>query len=232
MVVYSSGEDDLPATSISDKCIILDLDHTLISTADTMNELYNLRIMKDPRLVSFRKRIYILSADDPMTQIGQGEKFEFWGVKRPHLEEFLIFCFSFFRKVGVWSAGKRTYVEAIVDEIFKTIKSPDIVYTYDDCDNGIHQITKPIRKMMEDPLVNGIMTLKNTFIVDDLISTFISVNPDNGILIPEYKPPITLSGIATDDNSLLQLKYWFSRPEVLESEDVRLLRKDTIFSEN
>ena len=74
------------------------------------------------------------------------------------------------------------------------------------------------------------MNASNTFVIDDRQSTFAKVNPNNGILIPGYAPPDTIDGIKTDDPTLRQLMMWFSRDDVKNSKDVRLLDKSRIFT--
>lgn len=228
--LYHVAADSIPATSITDKCIVLDLDLTLIATQDDMESLKLLGILSDPKLMALRNRTYHITIED-LEKPGIGTKYDFWGVTRPHIQDFLIFCFSYFKVVAVWSAGKRPYVEAIVDKIFKDLPQPHVVFTHDDVVIGSQgHIEKPLTKMIEsNPILRRHMSLQNTFVVDDNDMTF-SQNRDNGILIPAYNPALNINALARDDPGLLQLKYWLLQREVVDSRDVTTLDKTTIFS--
>lgn len=228
-----------PAGTITDKCLLLDLDETLVHSfipnpenPDSVSLLDDLGIMTDPQLIDLRRRTYAIVMDDVVDKKGTGTKYEMWGVARPHLKEFLITCFNYFKVVAVWSAGRKKYVEAIVDFLFKDVRRPHVIFTYDDLEkthNGT--FTKPIEKMIKGvPGLNKYMSLSNTFIIDDRKSTFESVNPDNGILIPPYKPPFTVKALRTDDVCLQQLVSWLYRPEVIKARDIRRLDKSQIFN--
>jgi len=221
--------DDIPAVAITNNCIVLDLDQTLIATQDNMSDLYQLKIATDPKLIDLRKRTYHIVIDD-LENPGVGTKTEMWGVTRPHLQEFLIFCFSYFKIVAVWTAGKKQYAEAIVDAIFRDIRPPHIIFTYNDILMGTSQyVQKPLINMINaHPRVKQLMTLKNTIALDDNPTTF-SVNPSNGILIPEYNPACSVSALSRDDPTLLQLKGWLLLPQVVTTSDLSALDKSNIF---
>lgn len=222
--------DDIPSASITDKCIVLDLDQTLIATQDSIDSLKQLNILTDPNLISLRKRVYYITIED-LEKPGIGTKYDFWGVTRPHLQEFLIFCFSYFKIVAVWSAGKRPYVEAIVDHIFKDLPQPHVMFTHEDIIIGPGgHVFKPLTKMIElNSVLRRNMSLQNTFALDDNSMTFHN-NADNGILIPDYNPSLSVNALARDDPTLLQLKYWLLQPEVVNARDVTVLDKSKIFS--
>jgi len=228
--LYHVVVDDIPSSSITDKCIVLDLDQTLIATQDSISSLKDLGILSDPKLISLRDRLYYITLED-LEKPGIGTKYDFWGVTRPHIDEFLIFCFSYFKIVAVWSAGKRPYVEAIVDHIFKDLPQPHVIFTYDDIITGPHgYIEKPLTKMINsNPILSLNMSLKNILAIDDNPTTF-AKNFGNGVLIPPYEPALNNNALARDDPSLLQLKYWLLQPEVVNSSDVNLLDKTNIFT--
>lgn len=228
--LYHVSIDDIPPASITDKCVVLDLDQTLIATQDNISSLKELQILSDPKLISLRNRTYNITIED-LERPGIGTKYDFWGVTRPHIHEFLIFCFSYFKIVAVWSAGKRPYVEAIVDHIFKDIRPPHVIFTHDDIliGPGGH-VEKPLTKMIEsNPVLLRNMSLQNTLAIDDNSMTFY-LNHDNGVLIPAYDPSLNVNALARDDPTLLQLKYWLLQPEVVGARDVTVLDKSTIFS--
>jgi hypothetical protein len=169
---------------------------------------------------------------------GYGSKYEMWGITRPHLHRFLSFCFSYFRLVMVYSAGKRQYVESIVDHIFKDLPYPHLVLSYDDLKkdkngkvikiNG-RDVIKPLTTVMNaNSLTIDYVRPTNTLGLDDLPSTY-SDNKGNGILIPAYGPELNEKSLAEEDGNLLKLENWLMTPEVINCKDVRSLDKSKIF---
>jgi hypothetical protein len=226
--------------SLTDKCIYLDLDQTLLSTADEehgLKYLYKLEILSNPSLMHLRNRIYHVVVED-LEKPGYGSKYEMWGITRPHLHRFLSFCFSYFRLVMVYSAGKRQYVESIVDHIFKDLPYPHLVLSYDDLKkdkngkvikiNG-RDVIKPLTTVMNaNSLTIDYVRPTNTLGLDDLPSTY-SDNKGNGILIPAYGPELNEKSLAEEDGNLLKLENWLMTPEVINCKDVRSLDKSKIF---
>lgn len=226
LAVYHMPVDDIPSRSITNKSIVLDLDQTLIATQDSMDSLINLGILSNPNLMPLRNRIYHITLED-LERRGEGSKYDYWGITRPHISEFLIFCFSYFRTVGIWTAGQTPYARHISDHIFYDIKPPHIMFTHDDIErDSDYNVIKPLTKMFK---IEPNMNIESTFVLDDNITTF-SANPDNGILIPAYEPSLNVNAMARDDPSLLQLIYWFLQPDVIRASDVRQLDKSRIFS--
>lgn len=233
-MIYSTAFDDLPNTSMTDKCIVLDLDETLVHSFDKMEELKPLGLFKNPQLLDVRKRAYRIQLGDTLDQ-DQWKRLDIWGITRPYLNDFLLFCFKYFRVVAVWSAGQSKYVESICDFIFRDIRQPHIIYSWPDCekDTPDGHIEKPLLKMIEsEPHIKKYMTLANTLVIDDRYSTFANCNRGNGILIPPYSPPATIEAFRAPEPSLMELKKWLMRPDVMMSKDVRKLDKSKIFSRN
>jgi|LSQX01.3.fsa_nt_gb hypothetical protein len=214
MPIFKTGLEESFNPS-ANHCIVLDLDETCVHTMESSStdKLRELEIFTNPRYLPLRKRIYTISITDVLDtdRKGGGNHSEMWGIMRPHLKEFLLFCFSHFKIVAVWSAGRAGYVEAICDVIFKDIRPPHVIFTYDDCEaNNSGILQKPLLKMINsDPVLKKHMSLENTFAIDDRLSTFDGVNPHNGILIPLYEPNPTPASMAMDDLALEQLKLWF-----------------------
>lgn len=234
---YKTTLDGIPFKALTNKCIVLDLDETLVHSNENMAQLQELGIMTDPNLLDLRQRTYQITMDDVVYKKGEGIKTTMWGIVRPHVKEFLVSCFSYFKVVIVWSAGKRKYVDAIVDFLFKDIRRPHIVYSYDQCERTSNNlIVKPLTKMIEkEPGLSKYMSLANSFIIDDrntVYSGYIGDNPDNGIQIPAYNPAFNLHSLRSDDISLKQLMTWLSGHEVMDSPDVRTLDKSMIFRTN
>lgn len=214
---------------LTDKGIVLDLDETLVATQEKMATLNKLKILSDPQLLKLRKRTYRIKIED-LEKPGYGTAYDFWGVTRPHVPEFLLFCFSYFKIVAVWSAGQKPYVEAIVDELFKDLPKPHVVFTFDDVlQDERGNIEKPLKKMMNShPVLKQHMTHANTLVLDDNHGTFVH-NPNNGVLIPKYNPKASVASLSDNDNALLQFRDWLLLPEVVSAPDVTKLPKHDVF---
>jgi hypothetical protein len=237
MSLYRSAMDKIPPKSRTNKCIVLDLDETLVHSNYDINNLKKLNIMTDPDLIDLRQRIYQICMDDVTTDKGSGIKTVMWGLVRPHAREFLLYCFAYFKCVIVWSAGKRKYVDTIVDYLFKDMRRPIVVYSYDECEKlSNNMLVKPFSKMIKN--VSGLdkyMNLSNSFMIDDRDTVYRGYegdNPYNGIQIPPYKPDFNIQSMRADDIALKQLMIWLNQSEVMNSSDVRTLDKSKIFSIN
>lgn len=217
-------------------CIYLDIDETLVHTSDHNDLWRSLRIMSDPKMIDLRDRHYVLNVEQKR---GTNSEKMLWGTKRPHLEEFIKFCFVYFKVVVVWSAGIYEYVHQVVEDIFKNSQEPHAILTRINCVGNMNRLEKPIWKSLADfPELNKYIELdgtagpdnvKNVFIIDDRRTSF-SQNPNNGICIPVYEPYGTPEGLRKDDICLLQIMTWLMRPEVINSKDVRRLNKENIFN--
>jgi len=234
MPEFTLSLDTLPIKAMTHHAIVLDLDETLVHTVDDMAVLTDLKLMTDPQYLNLRDRIYIISLDDVVSEKGSGYETKLWGVLRPYVRDFLIFCFSYFRVVAVWSAGKPKYVQSIVELLFRGIGRPHVIYDWTDCKRTSEPLRKPLLKMIhQEPRLSEYMSLQNTFAIDDRDTTFVE-NAGNGIMIPVYSPVShsnpTISWIKSNDIALQQLMLWLLRPEVKASHDVRTLDKSQIFT--
>lgn len=214
----------LPIKPLTEIVFVFDLDLTGICTQDNIDTLKCLGIFSNPNLLKLRNRTYLFHIDD-LEKRGIGTKYEFWGVTRPHLYELLQFC-SRYGRIVVWSAGKRPYVELIVSYLFKNLPYPELVLTYDDIlFDSDGNVIKPLTKVCQRLGVS----LKQILAIDDNELTF-QHNLNNGIHIPAYEPRSTIESLSQDDDTLLRLKDWLLRPEVIKTVDVTTLNKSTIFS--
>jgi len=102
--------------TVTDKTIVLDLDETLVHTfRDT--DVFRFKLSKQTPV--FRRRFLKMDKEN-----------NFATVLRPHCEEFLQFCFHYFKYVIIWSAGSFYYVHDIVELLFRdTINKPHVVMT-------------------------------------------------------------------------------------------------------
>jgi len=209
--------------------IVLDMDETLLSSIlieeSEESPLEKIEhIYKDCELYDIRSRSFKIPFYDPVEDVGSGVKYDCWGVKRPYLNEFLTFCFDYFNKVVLWSAGRKSYVRRLAREITRDTHPFDLVWTYDNCTN--EGMGKPLKKLLKNNPNLG--DISQVFIVDDKKSS-IQENKKNGIVIPAYDPILEIESLRKDDLCLIKLKNWFSKSEVIESKDVRTIKKNKIF---
>jgi len=219
-----------PVATLTDKCLVLDIDETLVHTFDDGERINKNMIWNDPNLLELRRRIYEIELIDIAGIRGKGDYYKMSGIMRPYLKEFLSFCFNYFKVVAIWSAGKYEYVHAIVNQIFKDLPYPDAVYTRDDCELIDGSYVKPLSKMIDrEKHLN--MSLNNTIILDDKNYTFYP-NPQNGILIPGYYPSgASLDKLMIEDVALYQFIAWLNKylSQFSEAKDLRNLRMNAIF---
>lgn len=235
-ILYPSLRDKISPQPLTDKCIILDVDETLVHTddGDTLRDMAHKHIFSHkpaPDGVELRDRIYMLRGKD-IVEEKEWEGLDIgdhWGITRPYVKEFLAFCHSYFRVVAIWSAGQKKYVNGIVDVLSNNLPRPHIIFTRNDCKKRGDILIKPTADMAERA-PELYMTPQNTIILDDRSTVFTTCNPANGIQIPEFRPSLTLSGLKNDELSLPQLMYWLSIPQVRYANDVRMLDKSGIFT--
>jgi hypothetical protein len=222
--------DDEPLT---EKCLVLDLDETLLHTYMNFSErpyadeFDALNIMKKPDCLDIRRRCYAISLYDDGGKRGEGHKSVYWGIKRPYLHDFLITCFTYFKKVAVWSAGQKDYVQEVCDVLFQDLYPPAVTYSRDECDEQRELSEKPLLRMINE--FPDDMGFYNTLVLDDRETTFSYHNPRNAILIPEYKPEPTVQSLRQEDHRLKELTQWLLSEEVINAPDVRKLDKTKIF---
>lgn len=179
------------------RTIILDLDETLVHRSDNTDDLDRLNIWNQNPLI--RARTFSIEWTD-------GNKC--WMIKRPYLTEFLAECFNRFDQVIVWSAGGKSYVDAVVTHIFSGLPTPHYVFCNQHCVNyelEYRYLHKPILHLKN---YNVDVDINNTVIIDDREANFID-NVRNGARIREYKPPPCVARIQNDDDEcLLELIRW------------------------
>jgi hypothetical protein len=199
--------------------LVLDIDHTLLCTSVNLEEFQNVDIYS-PEYLSVRSRIY-------SGQINyEGNNFSYWGILRPHLTEFLQYCFKRFQLVIIWSAGEKRYVHEMVKILFRDLPQPHLILTREDCLWTEKNVSaKPLFRLTQEyKMINE----NNTLFIDDLENNF-SFNRSNGIVIPAYHP--LLSSLKDDqDNILLLLLKWLDTTNVRCNNRLNLVDKRRIFS--
>lgn len=202
------------ATSpMTEKTLVLDIDECCIHT-------YAEEGVDDPEImlphnVGLRSRFFEIefSGVEPL-----------WGVKRPYLDQFLAFAGRYFKLIVVWSAGEKEYVLAIVKELFRDHRQPDLILTRDDCIGDMRSYHKPLyvlKKRMPD------LDLRQVLALDDRESNF-KDNPDNGLTIPPFSP-CPQSGFEEKDHYLSHVIDWLMIPTVRNCKDMTKLDKRRVF---
>lgn len=215
---------------ITNKTLVLDLDSTLIFTSESFDMFKDLELYTNPNHTHLRPRIYKFDVIDVVEKPGTGVKSSMWGALRPHVHEFLHFCFDYFENIIVWSAGQLKYVHAICDILFvESDKQPILIYSFEDCERTDNYLYKPLIKISQQEFKH--LTLHKLMILDDNEITF-SKNKDNALHIPAYEPDLSPGGIMEDDLTLINLARWLMKPEVINSEDVRKINKNDCFTYN
>jgi TFIIF-interacting CTD phosphatase-like protein len=203
-------------TRLTNYNIVLDLDETLIHS-------FNGRVHPDQMNIDEMNTLRTRLFEFKVTEPGELEEYNYTinGIKRPHLDDFLIFCSGYFQNVIIWSAGESRYVKKIVEYIFRDLNYPDLVLTRDHIFSYRGVTIKPL-----EYLISSSITEENTFVVDDKLETFI-LNKDNAIKIPPYDPNPSFVELKEEENSLKRLIEWFKSIGTVE--DIRTIDKSRIF---
>jgi hypothetical protein len=213
----------------TDKSICVDLDSTLIHTFTDIKTISRLNVFNGKNR-ELRRRLYVLDLHDVVSTPGTGIYSQMWGAFRPSWFRFHDFCRKYFKHIIIWSAGQPRYVEAVTDVLFPDPDfQPIAVYNWNQCVFDDNNIYKPLDLLYKDPKLAGLIDPTNTFVLDDRDDTF-SKNFHNGLLIPAYKILPNERSIMKDDDALIKLEEWLCTKEVVESKDIRNLRKDNIFN--
>ena len=215
--------------SITNHNIVLDIDATLLHTQDETYDLEEMNIYSNPTRFRLRNKVYHMNLIDVTNEPGKGNITSLTGIYRPFLKEFLDFCFEYFNNVIIWSAGKQKYVEECCRLMFP-IDSPSIIYSWDDCVNNSKGLFKPLSKIYQNKAYASLnITEENTFHLDDRDDVY-SLNPGNGVKIPEFECSMKTKDIMNHkDDELLKFMCWLSQDKVKNSKDIRTLDKSSIF---
>ena len=242
--IFDINLHDVPRTK---HCLVVDLDHTFVSTNKYYDEIRRLDTssiesrtcsrdsLDCAKFLEVKKRLYDVHTIDSVSALGSGIQQSYWGVERPLTQNFLPMADIYFDIIAVRSAGVNEYVHSISDHLFRNIRRPVLVLDrlHVDFDKG-NNVIKPLTRMYEHCQFhygecNANFSKFHTFVLDDTASTF-RQNPENGILIPPYEPGNDIESLAKPDDALLKLARWLLLEPVVKSEDVRHLDKSRIFN--
>lgn len=224
MNLLLKDEKDLKITfpPITKKVIVLDIDETLLHASENYDKFIQIKTNINYDLKKYIKILNLRCVDC---------NYNIWYIERPHVKQFLSFCFSYFRYVCVWSAGEHHYVNRIVRSLFNGLPKPHIILTRNDCVSNEYTYHKPLKKIIK--LLNkkfsnksSAVKLSQVLIVDDRVDNFLD-NSDNGILIPKFKPNKSNLRLTLEtDSNLHKLMLWFLEKEIMEAEDLSTSNKN------
>jgi len=107
--------------------LVIDLDSTFVSTrTDEASYHRAVKLLKTTPQgeETLSKRVYLFSISGT----------RMWTILRPGALEFMEFASFYFKRISVWSAGQKDYVDQIVSFLFPAhIPRPSIVFNWDDC---------------------------------------------------------------------------------------------------
>lgn len=225
MSFYLYPKEEPQHTTITDFAVVLDLDLTLICSQDEFDSYKQLGIINNPKLLPIKQKSYCLKLTD-LDKPGDGSSYNLWGTRRDHVENFILFCFNYFKVVIVYSAGEYNYVHGIVDMLFKKIRKPHLILTRDDL---VGKSKKPLTKIVNSDFgKKHNLKLNKIFVIDDNEETFVS-NVKNAIHIPVFEPELNIESLNKEDQALLQIKYFLLQPHVRSATDVTKLDLTKVF---
>lgn len=181
--------------------VVLDIDQTLLMSNewwkdDFGKKLLDLGLFKNgnEKDQAIARRIY--------------RRGEHWTTLRPYLREFINFCFQYFARRIVFSAGTREYVHSMCELIFYGSQKPDRIFSREDMDvdsrgKTVYQKCIASIARMNEPSVR----FDNTLFIDDN-PDYLVCNPKNCIYIPPFAVTPSREGLGQDDTTLLQIMQW------------------------
>lgn len=191
-----------PITYLTDKTIVLNLDSTLVNIS-TLSQHTAERELLDSipeishRIISRDVDIHDTDKDGKSIAIN---KYSYFGIKRPHLKEFLLACRRIFKYIIIWCAGHEDYVNSLVDEIFRDLPfRPDLVYTAKqtlfDIDRGT--IKSPVTLITKSVHMN--LSMEKLLYIDHQDCS------GKTLVVPRYEFELTKENILKDDDVLYKV---------------------------
>ncbi len=156
------------------KCIVLDLDSTLI----------------------YATKIIIENTEEYNLSTINTSNCKYYIYKRPFLKEFIEKVIESFKYVVVWSAGTYEYVHKICNELFKDYDDkPNIIFTRDDCTilDGKYRY-KDLAKVAEE--IKGVEYNEILILEDDIFS--LEINGHNMTKYIKRYEPSSIEDVGSD----------------------------------
>lgn len=214
----------------TNKVIILDIDHTLVSSM--LDKQLQIFLSLSPQEQGLHRVLDLSMGRDDDTMDDDGYETQMKSICRPHLHNFLTWCNSYFSHVIIWTAGTSSYAEAVVSALYDDRIYPrPLVFSRKDCFFDGTTYRKPIETLISRFSLQNFMDMRNCVIVDDTPTTY-NYNPDNAIAIPPFlRENFSPETLLQSDECLLHIKAWFETDRVLKSTDLASLSdKATIFN--
>jgi hypothetical protein len=113
--------------------LVIDLDGTFVDTRLDIQS-YNtfLKVINSPEVSESARselisRVYLFKLGDTTA----------WTILRPNTRVFLDFATRYFRRVSVWTAGRKDYGEIISEILFEApLQKPGIIFSWNECVKG------------------------------------------------------------------------------------------------
>jgi TFIIF-interacting CTD phosphatase-like protein len=214
----------------TNKVIILDIDHTLVSSM--LDKQLQIFLSLSLQEQGTHRVLDLTMKRDEGDEDDDGYETQLKSICRPHLHSFLTWCNWYFSHVIFWTAGTRSYAEAVVSALYDDRIYPrPLVYARKECLPVDNTYRKPIEMLIARFSLEKFMDMHNCVIVDDTPTTY-KYNPDNAIPIPPFlREDFSVETLRQSDECLLHIKAWFETEHVLKSTNLASLSdKATIFN--
>ena len=186
--------------------LVLDLDETLIHSIHHASAAEMQDVVAGLPLQGLRSQIFQINVTARSARERNDPPELWWVVKRPHLAAFLEFCFAHFETVSVWTAADQLYAEAIVEEIFRDVGRPYLLWHRAMCERDeLENLTKPLAKLAK--VLNT--SVDNMCILDDRSTSF-KDNRESAIWMPVWAPKPTKESLEAPDTILAQIMVMWS----------------------
>lgn len=200
--------------------VVFDIDESLVHTSSNMEQFEKLNIFTDANNLALRRRTYRETIYDPSLEGGVAD---IWGVTRPYAYDLLHYCLTNHTTL-FWSSGQARYVSTMINTMCRDLPRPYGFFTQDDCAvraNG--DFHKPL-ELLYSRFPSRNFSPENTIMIDDLKGNMLD-NPENGIIIPKYRPSPNINELQKPDYCLLIIKNWLEAASTSKIKDIRRFPK-------
>lgn len=165
--------------------LVLDLDATLVSTKEDMRRFGRCEEI----LASISDPVAKRDLESRIIQFSCGGQ-KMWTILRPLAVEFIEFACCYFKRISIWSAGQKDYVDSIIQLLFPShIPRPTVVFTWDDC---IQHSVEGDKVIKNDKVPPSDSSPPNP-------SLGMSASPSNHSTAPFSKPIANIAKLVGDD---------------------------------